>query len=109
MNLARHFIALLFLFICAGCTSATRREEPWFVQSSVELPNGSTEVVVWAWAVKRDGSTPGHVDMGALFEKAADELCPGGYVTEGEREMGMITPKSGGLKMTMKGVVKCKT
>ena len=109
MNLVKNLIVLLVLCICAACTSGTRREEPWFVKSSVELPNGSTEVVVWAWAVERDGSTPGHVDMGALFEKAANALCPGGYVTEGEREMGMITPKSGGLKMTMKGVVKCKT
>ncbi len=77
------------------------------MESVTDLPDGSREIVVSARVILPDGTHVKSVDMGKRLEEAARVECGGAFELITSDKIGLETPKSGGLKSTLKGSVRC--
>jgi hypothetical protein len=100
--------------VISGCATSTQHpapqvHRPSFVESVTSLPDGSKEIVVYAQFSAASGSNKVYsVNLKELLQKAASAECNNGPYTATPDGNGQIAPgKSGPLKFTLKGTVRC--
>ena len=99
----------LWLVGCASSSGQRQRENPRpaFVESVTALPDGSMEIVVSARVVLPTGTEVKSVNLRERLEQAAQVECHGAAEVTPSSSIGLVPLKQGGLKSTLKGLVRC--